>query len=132
MRRKVFKNLGWKIAGLILAFALWFHITTQRQYQRDFTLDIRYLNVPQSLVLTEDSQKTAVVRIRGEGKDLIRAIYFDHLELRVDLSRFVLPGDYTVGLTSDNLSLPSGMTDIQIEFVPSHQTEFQLIERSLP
>jgi hypothetical protein len=129
VRRKLFKNLGWKLGGLVLALILWFHLTTEQQFQKEIVVDIKYINLPKNLELAPESQKLAYLRITANGKVLFRLLYLDKIELIMDLSDFSSPGRYFRKLTRDQLTIPAEMPGVRIEFVKLQTCDFDLIEK---
>jgi len=127
LKKKLFKNIGWKIGGLVLALALWFHLTTERQFTRDITLDIEYVNVPTNLDVSPDSPRSAIVEITTKGKMLFKLLYFDEPKIAIDVSEFILPGDYTMRFSPEQLSISSELTDVKATFIAPLYCEFKLV-----
>jgi hypothetical protein len=126
VKKKIFKNLGWKLGGLLLAFILWFHLATEQQFQKELPVDIKYVNTPAGLVLGPASQKSAYIRITTSGKILFKLLYFDRIELLMDIHSFTLPGRYSKRFSRDQLTIPAEMTEVAVEFIKLQTCEFEL------
>ena len=50
---KLLENLWVKIAALILAVLLWFHVATDKTYQNKITLPLKQVEITGDLALTE-------------------------------------------------------------------------------
>ena len=129
MKNRLFKNLGWKLGGLLLALILWFHLTTQQQYSRQVTVDIDYVNVPSNLVLANDSQKSAQVELTANGKRLFKILYFEDIKIEVNLSEFIHPGEYSLAFTDDQLKIPSGRGGVEIRYIAPLACDFGLLPK---
>ena len=125
MKSKLFKNLGWKTGGLLLALALWFHLTTERQFTRDITLDIDYVNVPSYLEVSPESDKSAIVEITAKGKKLFKLLYFDEPKIVVDVSDYTMPGDYSLHFSPEQLTISSELADVKATFVAPLSCDFK-------
>jgi hypothetical protein len=126
VKTKLFKNLGWKIGGLILAFALWFHLTTKQQFNQKLIVDIEYENIPAGLRLAPESLKSVNVDISANGRQLFEILYFSPLRLAIDLSSTKKPGKYSIELSREQLTLPAGMEDVRTAFIGLRTCDFEL------
>ena len=127
LKKKLFKNLGWKMGGLLLACALWFHLTTEQEFHKEIMVDIHYINIADELVLTPESQKSAIINITTNGKKLFKLLYFDNIEIIIDLADYTSPGAYSQKFTRPQLTIPTEMTGVQIEFIRLYACDFELI-----
>jgi hypothetical protein len=129
VKRRFFKNLGWKVGGLLLALALWFHLTTEQQFNKQITVDVDYINIPEGLMLSSDSQKTAIVEITASGKELFKILYSDNIKLIIDLANYNTPGKFSLELTRDQLTIPSGKTGVKTSFIGLKTCDIELIRQ---
>lgn len=129
MKRRLFKNLGWKVGGLLLALALWFHLTTEQQFNKQMTVSIDYINISEGLMLSPNSQKSAIIEITANGKELFKILYFDSVKLVIDLSDYNEPGNFSLELSRDQLTIPSSMTGVKTGFVGLKNCDFELIRQ---
>lgn len=130
MRRRILKNIGWKIGGILLALALWFHLTTEQQFHKQLNVDIEYIGVPDGMTLAKDSQKSAMVELTADGKRLFKILYFEELKLVIDLSDFTSAGAYSIEFNEEHLVIPSGHNGVEIKFVAPLACDFALIKKS--
>jgi hypothetical protein len=126
VKTRIFKNLGWKIGGLVLAFALWFHLTTKQQFSQKVSVEIDYKNVPVGLRITPESLKTVTVDITANGRALFEILYFEPLKLIVDLRDIRKPGKYSVELNRDQLTIPANLDDVRTTFIGLRDCDFEL------
>ena len=128
MRRGIFKNIGWKIGGILLALALWFHLTTEGQFHQELNIDIEYIGIPQGMTLAPDSEKSAIVELTANGKRLFKILYFEDLKLVIDLSDFTSPGAYSIEFNEEHLIIPSGQNGVEVKFIAPLACDFTLVE----
>jgi hypothetical protein len=127
VKTKPFKNMGWKIGGLLLSFALWFHLTTQQQYNQTVMVEIEYINIPIGLKIAPESLKTVSLEVSANGKQLIEMIYFDTIRLVVNLSKIKKPGKYSIELSREQLNIPISMDNVRTSFIGLRACDFELI-----
>ncbi len=132
MKTRIFKNLGWKIVGLVLSFALWFHLTTKQQFNQKVLVEIEYKNIPVGLRLMPESLKTVPVDITANGRTLFEILYFNNLKLTMDLHNINKPGKYSVELSRDQLTIPSNLDDVRTSFIGLRNCEFELARIQTP
>jgi hypothetical protein len=70
---KIFENLWVKIAALLLAFLLWFHVATEKSYQYEIILPLAQVDLSEDLVLIEPPPDSIKVLVQAEGKALLRS-----------------------------------------------------------
>jgi len=79
-------NFWIKILAVLMAFLLWFHVATEREYEVDIRYQLEYENLADDLVLATPPPKNATVRCVGSGKNIIPIIFRDRA-WTIDLSR---------------------------------------------
>jgi hypothetical protein len=130
VKHKIFKNIGWKIGGLLLALLLWFHLTTEQQFHKEINVDIDYTNVPRGMTLAPDSQKSALIQLSTNGKRLFKLLYFEHIKLTIDLADFTSPGQYSIPFNEDQLNIPSSKNGVQVKFIAPLACDFELVKKT--
>ncbi|MCP4581114.1 MAG: hypothetical protein GY839_05815 [candidate division Zixibacteria bacterium] len=130
MNKKIFKNPSWKIGGLLLAFALWFHLSTGGQFSREITVDIEYTNIPAGLMLSEDSQKSVQVEITTDGKRMFKILYFEELVVLIDLADLTRAGSYSIEFIDEQMQIPSGKSGIEIKYIAPIACDFEIIDQN--
>ncbi len=128
MKKKVFKNLGWKLGGLLLAFILWFHLATEQDFSKKITVDIDYINLHDNFKLSDESRKTAIIELSATGKKLFKLLYFEDIKLEIDLSNYTIDSNYSITFTTEQVVLPSGIPDVDIRFIGPRTCDFELIQ----
>lgn len=129
MKNKLLKNLGWKLGGLLVALALWFHLTTEQQFHKQLTIDIEYINIPAGLMLSPNCDKSVIVELSADGKHLFKILYFENVNLVIDLNDFTSEGQYSIPFHEDQLLMESDKNDIEIEFIAPLACDFGLVPR---
>jgi hypothetical protein len=119
--------MGWKFGGLLLSFALWFHLTTQQQYNQVLTVEIEYVNAPANIKLAPESLKFVSIDVAANGKQLLEMLYFDPLKLIIDLAKIKKTGKYSIELSREQLTIPSNMDNVRTSFVGLRTCDFELV-----
>ncbi len=109
--------------------ALWFHLTTEQQFNRQITVDIDYINISEGLMLSPNSQKSTIIEITAKGKTLFKLLYFDCINVVIDLSNYDEPGKFSLELSCDQLTIPPGTDGVKTGFVGLKKCNFELIRR---
>lgn len=97
------KNIGWKIGGLVLASALWFHLATEKSYDKEFTVEIEVIGLSENLRVERFVPAAAAITITGTGKQLWKLSVSEKLRLKIDLSALKSPGILKHQFKIDNL-----------------------------
>lgn len=81
------QNLGLKILSVVLALLLWSFVHGTKIVEREISLPVRCVNLPDSLVLLADPPREARVVLSGAAQEFILEHVWPKAELRLDLSR---------------------------------------------
>ncbi len=96
-------QLGVKILAVVLAFLLWFHVVTNKDYDYNLSLPLHIVNVQEGLMLASHTPEEAAIKIRGTGKQLMRFL-FEVDSVTIDASAYSTgvyvvepsPGDFRI------------------------------------
>jgi len=100
---KIFENLWTKLAALLLAFLLWFHVATDKTYQYEVSLKLTQIDLVDDIALVDPPPGEFSVIVSAVGKKLLRSDWKDAgLRLMLDHSR---PGRVKINFDKNNLSL---------------------------
>jgi YbbR domain-containing protein len=103
---KIFENLWVKIASVLLATLLWFHVATEKTYQMEISLPLAQIEVSDDLVIAEPPPDSIRVLVSASGKTLLRSAWKrSGLRLVVTGSR---AAKFVTEVTPTNLSLIKG------------------------
>jgi len=108
---RLFENLWAKLAALLLAFLLWFHVATNKVYQHEITLKLTQVDIAPDLALVESPPDKIAVMVEATGKRLLRSDWKKGgVKLIVDRNRagrynIILSKDNTVLVNSDGIEL---------------------------
>jgi hypothetical protein len=106
MGRWILNNFALKIGSVAIAVLLWAHVVTERWVVETVSAPIKFLNLPDDLVVTNDIETESQFQVRTKVKQSILLAYFGHPFMRVDLSD-VTQGSTTLELKEDLIVLPS-------------------------
>lgn len=70
---KLFENLWVKIAAILLAILLWFHVATEKTYQMEISLPLAHIELSEELVIAEPPPDSIKVLVSASGKTLLRS-----------------------------------------------------------
>jgi len=79
------ENLGVKIAAVLLAVALYFHVMTDRQEEQVLYFPLQVIGLADSLAPQKPPPQVLGVKVRGTGKQILR-LRFDRPVVNLDLS----------------------------------------------
>ncbi|SYZ74823.1 hypothetical protein TRIP_C90451 [Candidatus Zixiibacteriota bacterium] len=103
---KIFENLWVKLASLILAGLLWFHVATNKVYQQDVLMPLKQVDLTGKLLLAEPPPESVMVRVTATGKKLLQSNWrTGGLKLLINRSQ---PGRFKTELNPSNFSLING------------------------
>lgn len=99
----LFNNLWVKVAALLLAILLWFHVATEKVYQNQITLPVTQVDLPTDLVLVEPPPESVLVTVSSGGKALLRSDWKRRgAKMQITDGR---PGRFKQDIASDNVAL---------------------------
>ncbi len=103
---KLFENLWVKIAAILLAILLWFHVATEKTYQMEISLPLAHIEISEELVIAEPPPDSIRVLVSASGKTLLRSDWKKSgLRLVVTGSR---AAKFVTHISTTNLSLVKG------------------------
>jgi YbbR domain-containing protein len=121
---KIFENLWVKLAALILAFLLWFHVATNKIYQEEVTLPLSQVVISGKLVLSGPPPDSVTVLVAATGKKLLQSDWKRvGLKLILGNSR---TGRFKVEINPDNLSLAKTDKVEMLEVISPREIEVDL------
>jgi YbbR domain-containing protein len=105
-------NLGLKAMSLMLAFCVWLYVNSRGQVTVNFAVPVTPVGLGPELVLTDQDQATADVRIKGRVSALA-GVSSHHLRLIADLTDQG-PGDHWVSLGPDSVTGPERLEVMRV------------------
>ena len=118
MMQLLTRNLGWKLASLLIALALWIAIAREPELATTLSIPIEFKNIPDDLDIGSNVPDRIHIEVRGPSGRLSRDNLSD-LAVVLDLSGAHV-GERTYTVHPSNTNLPAG-----VEFyraVPSQVT----------
>jgi YbbR domain-containing protein len=117
-------NLGLRVLSLLLAFSVWFVVSTPRREpvsERAFAAPLSLVRMPRDLVITTPVPDTITLRLRGRASDL-RSLSSQNLEVTLDLN-WVTPGEASITLNRQAIAVPPG---IDVESMEPSKVRFRV------
>ncbi|RJQ54803.1 MAG: YbbR-like domain-containing protein [Nitrospiraceae bacterium] len=106
------RNIGLKLASLVLAVTLWFFVILSGRSGTVVEIPVMYVNVPQGLEVT-DFPKTLSINVEGQER-ILKNLKRDEISAVVDL-RDAKTGRNFYSLTAENIRLPSTLEATNID-----------------
>src|ERR1700722_17119580 len=110
------KNLGWKLASLVLAVLIWMAFSSTPDVVTTYTAPIVYRNLNSGWMVTGNSPESVHLELRGGAGRLTAASLAETVVL-FDLAYVKTVEDRTFTISESNLNLPPGVTFLRA--VPS-------------
>ncbi len=107
MKELFTRNLGLKLAALLMALALWRFVGTEQRSEMAFFVPLEMRGLSPELVVTQGAVETVNVRVAGSRAQLAQ-LDSRQLGVHVDVSG-VKPGTSTFVISRDQFSLPPGV-----------------------
>ena len=110
------RNIGLKLLSLLLAFCVWFVVSTPRREpvsERAFAAPLSLVRIPRDFVITTQVPDTVTVRLRGRASDL-RSLSSQNLEVTLDLN-WVTPGEANITLGRQAIAVPPEIEVVSME-----------------
>jgi len=85
--RWILHNLWIKLLAVLMAFLLWFHVVTEREYEVDVRYNLVYEGLADDLILASPPPRDVTVRCRASGKNLLPLLFKERV-WHIDLSSY--------------------------------------------
>jgi YbbR domain-containing protein len=108
LKDKIFANLGWKLVAILLALVLWFHVATEKTYEKLYPARIQPVGLSHNLEVEQIEPRTAEVSVIASGKQLLQLSLSGGVTAYIDMSLVTRPGEYEYNLN------PADLYDIDI------------------
>ena len=103
LKEKLFSNLGWKIVAILLALVLWFHVATEKTYEKIFVAKIDSVGLYRNLQIEKLEPLSTRVSVVGTGKQILQMMFSGGVTAYIDLAGITRPGSYEFNLGISNL-----------------------------
>jgi YbbR domain-containing protein len=133
MWRILVQNFWFKLAAVVMALLLWFHVATDKVYEYSDRFPLEVLNVPERLLLAEKLPEQVNVTIQGKGKELLKLISAERKSLKIDISDFER-GETDYLIRPEEIPIPEGLELKVTNILPPKTLKIKLdypMERSL-
>ncbi|OGC93425.1 MAG: hypothetical protein A2W25_02290 [candidate division Zixibacteria bacterium RBG_16_53_22] len=98
LKDKIFANFGWKLVAILLALVLWFHVATEKTYEKSYQARIQPVGLNRSLQIEQIDPRAAQVSVIATGKQLLQLSLSGGVTAYVDMSLVTRPGEYEYDL----------------------------------
>ncbi len=105
------QNLGWKLGSLAIAIVLWVALAPREEAVAVHNAPVLYRNLNADMWLTEASQDSLMLELRGPAR-LLTAPNLADVVAVVDLAGMTRPSERTITLDASHLNLP---TDVVLQ-----------------
>lgn len=126
----IFKNLGYKLLAVGVAFMLWGVSHSTSSAEQGFDLPVVLSGVPDDLVITDQTSDTVNIRLRG-SRAALRRLPVGDLSYEVDLSGAQL-GVTSHVVETETLDLPRGLQVVSRSPAGIEFTAVRLGRRAIP
>lgn len=113
--------MGWKVVALLLALVLWFHVATEKTYEKTFDTRIQIMGLKKNLQVEDIQPPSAAVSVVASGKQLLQLTLSGGVTAYIDLSFISRPGQYEYSINSSNLYDVDASSFRNLTFVGSNQ-----------
>jgi hypothetical protein len=103
IKDKIFANFGWKLAAMLLALVLWFHVATEETYQKRYPARIQPVGLNRNLVVERIEPQSAEISVLATGKQLLQLSLSGGLTAYFDMTLVTRPGEYEYDLSLSDL-----------------------------
>jgi YbbR domain-containing protein len=104
----LFRNFWYKLAALIMALLLWFHVATDHVYETSRAFPLEIVNLPPQLVLSEKIPRQVEVDIRGRGKEHLKLLLSERRSIKIDARLFKV-GETDYVIKPQQIPIPEGL-----------------------
>ena len=102
------RNLGWKLASLLIAVALWIAVAREPELATSLSVPVEFKNMPEDLDFNSAVPEHVQVELRGQSGRLSRDNLSD-VAVVLDLAD-THAGERTYTIRNTSLNLPSGVS----------------------
>jgi YbbR domain-containing protein len=108
MWRIIFQSFSFKLAAIVMALLLWFHVATDKVYEHGHNFPLEMLNVPERLILAEEIPHEIDVKFRGKGKELLKLLLAEKKSVSIDAQEFKR-GETDYSIKPEQVPIPEGL-----------------------
>jgi YbbR domain-containing protein len=130
IKRSIEKNLFLKFLALILALALWFHISRKGQEYFSLTIPVTVAHLPKNLELKSSTPDQVTLTLEGPP-GLGSRIRTDNLSILLD-GRSFNPGRQIIHLTRSMITLPTAVSIVRFTPRTISLVLMPLLRKSVP
>ena len=104
----IFQSFSFKLAAVVMALLLWFHVATDKVYEHGHSFSLEILNVPERLILAEEIPHEIDVKFRGRGKELLKLLLAEKTSVTIDAQEFKR-GETDYSIEPEQVPIPEGL-----------------------
>ena len=104
----IFRDFGWKVLSLGIAFGLWFVLIGDQERATTLTVPVEMKGVPPELEISSDAPERITLEVQGPSSK-VRDLAEANVGVILDLSEVAQPGQRTFTVDSSNVFLPLGV-----------------------
>jgi YbbR domain-containing protein len=111
LRKLLFDNLGLKLVSLLLAYLLWFNVSSEPVVERALTVPVEFLNTPPNLEISNDYTKNLDVHVSTRRGALSGGSV--NISVLIDL-RDAHEGERIIPIGDADVRKPEGVTVLHV------------------
>jgi YbbR domain-containing protein len=121
----IFQSFSFKLAAVVMALLLWFHVATDKVYEHGHSFSLEILNVPERLILAEEIPHEIDVKFRGRGKELLKLLLAEKTSVTIDAQEFKR-GETDYSIEPEQVPIPEGLELKVTGILPSEKLKVWL------
>jgi len=125
MWRIIFQSFSFKLAAIVMALLLWFHVATDKVYEHSHTFPLEILDVPERLILAEQIPDHIDIKVRGRGKALLKLLLAETKSIKIDAQKFKR-GETDHSIEPERVPIPEGLELRVTGILPSENLKIWL------
>jgi len=124
------KDMLLKVVSLCLGALLWYLVVGEDQVDINIQVPIEVLNLPENLVISNQSHKELNVTVRGP-RSIMQELRNQNISRPVDMSK-AGPGTIVIKNEKDSIPLPRGTSVLRLQPANITLSIDQLIQKTIP
>lgn len=122
--RGLLDNIGVKLIALVVAMVIWFNASGQQTDKRDYTAELSFVNLPDSVTITGRIPTQVRLNVTGTRRELL-FLGFRKINMLVNMAR-ANPGRFTQRLSVSDLILPPGIEPGDVRIIEPRAVDVNL------
>lgn len=136
IRALIFRNWLAKLVCLLIAIGIWLWVVQQQSAKESFDVEIEYVNRPENVIVTNESERFVTVVLRGQ-RSILNNLRPSDLKVEMDLKSQLnrsgsTPGEKWIWIQPRDIRHPEGLEVESIKPRSVHLVLEQKLEKVVP